>query len=192
MKENGLKVSPNEKLQIELFKKQELFIFGDIDKHIAKKVIKQLKYFANKDLEKKIITIYICSEGGCVNSAMAIYDEICLTKKNKTIVTVAVGEVASAAIFVLAAGDKRYAYENASFMIHPFVHNFGGGDTHYDVVSYIDYTKRQYKEIMTNLMLDCGKTVKIDAELNKIKDSLYMNTEEAIKYGLIHGEWNGS
>lgn len=66
--------------------------------------------------ERKKITIYISSNGGCVVSGLSVLDAI---KASKTkIVTIGVGVCASMGALLLIGGHERKCYRNTTILLH--------------------------------------------------------------------------
>src|SRR5438067_2312955 len=100
-----------------LLKERIIFITGPIDDAISTLVVAQL-LFLEADNPKKEIAIYINSPGGVVTSGLAIYDTMHFIRS--PVSTLCLGQAASMASLLLAAGDKnkRYAMPNARIMLH--------------------------------------------------------------------------
>lgn len=99
-----------------------IYIFDELDEHLAENVVKSLQFLSNTD---GAITIMINSQGGTASDMFAIYDAI--RACNNEIITVGIGEICSAAGLVLVAGDKVLVSRNSMFMAHQCV---GGTDHH--------------------------------------------------------------
>jgi len=165
-----------------LLKDRIVFIGSYFTLELSNSVIAQLLFLEADDPEKDI-TIYINSLGGDVVACLAIYDVINYIKPDVS--TVCVGEAASAAAFILAAGvkGKRFALKNARIMLHQVS---GGADGH------IEDLKRTVREAdrLNDIMLQewsimAGKAVRqIKKDLDR---DYYMNSDEAKKYGVIDG-----
>src|SRR5437870_3120477 len=100
-----------------LLKDRIIFLGELINDHVANTVIAQL-LFLDAENPKEDIRIYINSPGGSVTAAMALYDTIQFMKCD--VMTVCVGQAASAAAVLLASGTKgkRYSLPNARVLIH--------------------------------------------------------------------------
>ena len=100
-----------------LLKDRIIFIGNPIDDFVANTVIAQLLFLQMED-PKKDIHIYINSPGGSVTDGMAIYDTINFLRCD--VVTYCVGQAASMATVLLAAGTpgKRYALPHSRVMLH--------------------------------------------------------------------------
>ena len=100
-----------------LLDEQIIFLNGEIDDEMAESIIAQLLYLEAQDFEGDI-RIYINSPGGVITAGLAIYDTMQCIKCN--VATICVGQAASMAAILLAAGTKgkRMAFPNARVMIH--------------------------------------------------------------------------
>ena len=100
-----------------LLKDRIVFIGTPIDDNVANVIIAQMLYLQSEEPTKDI-NLYINSPGGSVTSGLAIYDTIQFVKCDVT--TYCVGQAASMAAVLLAAGTKgkRFALPNARIMIH--------------------------------------------------------------------------
>src|SRR5216110_1974264 len=86
-----------------LLKERIIFITGPIEDGMSTLVVAQL-LFLEADNPKKEISIYINSPGGSVTSGMAIYDTMHFIRS--PVSTLCVGQAASMASLLLAAGKK--------------------------------------------------------------------------------------
>jgi len=100
-----------------LLKDRVVFIGTDIEDHIANLVMAQLLHLESENPEKDI-NIYINSAGGVVTSTLAIYDTMQFVRCD--ISTVCIGQAASGAAVLLAAGTpgKRFATPHSRILIH--------------------------------------------------------------------------
>jgi ATP-dependent Clp protease protease subunit len=100
-----------------LLKDRIIFIGMPIDDAMANLVIAQLLFLEAEDPDKDI-HIYINSPGGSVTSSLAIYDTMQFVKP--AIETICMGQAASGAALLLAAGTKgkRMALPHSRIMIH--------------------------------------------------------------------------
>ncbi len=100
-----------------LLKDRVVFIGTDIDDHVANLVMAQLLHLESENPEKDI-NVYINSPGGVVTSTLAIYDTMQFVRCD--ISTVCIGQAASGAAVLLAAGTKgkRYATPHSRILIH--------------------------------------------------------------------------
>src|SRR3989454_10117657 len=116
-----------------LLKDNIIFIGTPIDDHVANLVTAQLLFLEAEDPEKDI-SLYINSPGGSITAGMAIYDTIQFVRPN--VVTICVGQAASIAALLLAAGapKKRFALPNSRILIHqPWLSSLSGQATDIDI-----------------------------------------------------------
>ena len=110
-----------------LFDDRIIFLGVQVDDASADDVMAQLLVLESQDPDRDI-TLYINSPGGSFTALTAIYDTMQYIKPEIT--TVCLGQAASAAAVLLAAGapGKRLALPNARILIHqPAMGGEGGG-----------------------------------------------------------------
>jgi ATP-dependent Clp protease, protease subunit len=100
-----------------LLKERIIFLGTPIDDAVSNLLVAQLLHLESEDPDKDI-SIYINSPGGEITGLFAIYDTMQFIKPD--IQTICVGQAASAAAVLLAAGakNKRYALPHARILIH--------------------------------------------------------------------------
>ena len=100
-----------------LLKERIIFLGTPIDDTVANLVMAQLLHLEGEDPEKDI-ALYINSPGGVMTSLMAIYDTMGFIKPD--VATYCMGQAASAAAVLLAAGakGKRFALPHSRVMLH--------------------------------------------------------------------------
>jgi len=163
-----------------LLKDRIVFIGTPVDDNVANVIIAQLLYLQAEDPGKDI-HLYINSPGGSVTSGLAIYDTIQFVKCDVT--TYCVGQAASMAAVLLAAGTKgkRFALPNARIMIHQ---PWGGVQGQASDISI------QAKEILRMrdrlneiLSLHTGKPIETIAK--DTDRDFFMSAAESRDYGLV-------
>jgi len=163
-----------------LLKDRIVFIGGPFDDAMANSVTAQLLFLEADNLNEDI-TIYINSPGGIVSSCLAIYDVMQYIKPDVS--TVCVGQAASAAAFILAAGSKgkRFALRNSRIMLHQVS---GGAKGHIEDMKLAFKETEALNDILTSeLSKMTGKTIK---QLKKdIDRDYYVSAIEAKNYGVI-------
>lgn len=163
-----------------LLKDRIIFIGGPIDDLTANLVMAQLLFLDSED-NKKDISIYINSPGGVVTAGLAIYDTMQYVKADVS--TICIGQAASAAAVLLAAGKKgkRFALPNSRVMIHQVMGGSEGQATDVEIQTReIVRIKKTINEILsrhTNQPIS-----KIDKDTDR---DFFMNATEAQKYGLV-------
>ncbi len=163
-----------------LLKERIIFLGEGIDDHVANLVIAQLLFLEAED-PKKEIKLYINSPGGSVTAAMAIYDTMQYVKPD--VATVCIGQAASAAAILLAAGaaGKRASLPNARMMIHQVMGGVEGQVR--DVEIQTKEMVRIKHQINDILVKHTGQTLKkIETDTDR---DFFMTPDEAKNYGLI-------
>jgi ATP-dependent Clp protease, protease subunit len=164
-----------------LFEDRIIFLGTPISDDIANAVMAQLLCLQQMDAERDI-EIYINSPGGSFTALTAIYDTMRYIKPD--VRTVCLGQAASAAAVILAAGTKgkRLALPNSRILIHqPATEGGYGQSSDLEIVAKEILRIRSLMEQM--LAEDTGKTpeeVSRDIERDK-----YLTAEQALDYGII-------
>src|ERR1700751_3396810 len=134
-----------------LLKEHIIFIGTPIDDHVANLATAQMLFLQAEDPERDI-QLYINSPGGSVTAGFAIYDTMQYVKPD--IQTMCIGQAASFAAVLLAAGKKgkRYALPNARVLLHqPWLQGLGGQATDIDIhAKDIMRMKHKISEILSN------------------------------------------
>jgi ATP-dependent Clp protease protease subunit len=110
-----------------------IFIGTPIDDNVANLVIAQLLFLEAEDPERDI-SLYINSPGGSITAGLAIYDTLQFIKNDVT--TICVGQAASMAAVLLAAGQekKRFALPHSKILIHqPWMSGLQGQATDIEI-----------------------------------------------------------
>lgn len=163
-----------------LLKDRIIFIGSPIDDMVANLVIAQMLFLQMED-PKKDLHIYINSPGGVVTGGMAIYDTMNFLQCD--IVTYCIGQAASMATVLLAAGTrgKRFALPNSRVMIHQ--PSGGAGGQTADIAIAAREILRWRQTLNNVIARHTGKT---SAQVEKDSDRDYfMSAEEAKAYGLV-------
>jgi len=164
-----------------LFEERIIFLGVQIDDASANDVMAQLITLESIDPDRDI-TIYINSPGGSFTSMTAIYDTMQYVRPEVS--TVCLGQAASAAAVLLAAGTagKRMALPNSRILIHQPATEGGYGQS-----SDLEIQAREIMRVRAALerilALHTGKDedqVRRDIERDKI-----LTAEEAKEYGLV-------
>jgi len=163
-----------------LLKDRIIFIGQPIDDNVANSVIAQMLFLEVEDPNKDIY-VYINSPGGLVTSGLAIYDTMQYVKPD--ISTICMGQAASAAALLLAAGapGKRLSLPNANILIHQPMGGARGQATD------IGIQARQILRIKDRLnrifVKHTGQPLeRIEKDTDR---DFYMTAEEAKEYGII-------
>jgi ATP-dependent Clp protease, protease subunit len=158
-----------------------IFIGTPIDDNIANLVIAQMLFLAQEDPEKDI-QLYINSPGGSITAGMAIYDTMQYVKND--VMTLCVGQAASMAALLLAAGEskKRLALPNSRILIHQ--PSMGGPSVQ---ATDIDIHAREILRMreITNQLLSKHSGQKLDKVEKDVERDFIMNAQQAKEYGII-------
>lgn len=159
---------------------QIVFLTGEINEDTAESVIAQLLYLEAKDFEGDI-HLYIDSPGGLVTAGLAIYDTMQCTRCS--IETICIGQAASMAAVLLAAGakGKRMAFPNARVMIHQPLGGAQGQAS--DIEIQAKEMARVKKHLNEILVHHTGQPIEV-IEKDTDRD-FFLSAEEAVEYGLI-------
>lgn len=163
-----------------LFEERIIFLGVQIDDASADDVMAQLLCLESMDPEREI-SIYINSPGGSYTAMTAIYDTMQFIKP--TVTTVCLGQAASAAAILLAAGSpgKRFALPHARILIHqPYTEGGGQGS---DIEIQANEILRMRSEMETILARHTGQpleNIQRDIERDKI-----LTAQMAVEYGVV-------
>ena len=163
-----------------LLKDRIIFVSGEVEDGMANAIVAQLLFLDAQDNEKDIV-MYINSPGGVITAGLAIYDTMRHIKSDVS--TVCVGQAASMAAVLLAAGakEKRYSLPNSRIMIHQPLGGARGQAT--DIQIQAKEIERM-KEITSKILSEAtGKSVE-EIYADTERDN-FMSPEEAVNYRLI-------
>lgn len=163
-----------------LLKDRIIFLGNEINSHTANVIIAQL-LFLEADNPDADINFYINSPGGSVTAGLAIYDTMQYIKPH--VQTICVGQAASMAAILLAAGEsgKRVALQNSTILLHQPMGGIGGQ------ASDIEIQTKQIIKIKASLIDILSKHTKKNKKIIQ-KDTerdCYLTGKEALNYGLI-------
>ena len=164
-----------------LFEERIIFLGTPISDDIANAVMAQLLCLQSMDPDRDI-SIYINSPGGSFTAMTAIYDTMRFLKPD--VETVCLGQAASAAAVLLAAGTpgKRRALPNSRILIHqPYTEGTFGQTSDIEIQANEILRMRDLLESM--IAEHTGKSkeeVSADIERDKI-----LTAQAAVEYGLI-------
>jgi ATP-dependent Clp protease protease subunit len=163
-----------------LLKDRIIFIGSAIDDVVANVVIAQMLFLQMEDRERDV-NVYINSPGGVITAGMAIYDTMQFIKPD--VCTYCVGQAASMAAVLLAAGakGKRYALPNARVMIHQ---PWGGAQGQAsDIGIQAKEILKMRDRINEILAKHTGKPLdKIQKDTDR---DYFMSSQEALEYGIV-------
>ena len=161
--------------------KERIILLGTaVDEHVANLIMAQLLHLESEDPDKDI-SLYINSPGGEITGLFAIYDTMQFVKPD--IQTVCMGQAASAAAILLAAGTpgKRMALPNARVLIHQ-PHGGAQGQA-VDIQIQAKEITRMRETLDEILAHHTGQTVeKVAADTDR---DFIMGANEAKEYGIV-------
>jgi ATP-dependent Clp protease protease subunit len=163
-----------------LLKERIVFLGVQIDDVSANDVMAQLLFLESEDPDRDI-SIYINSPGGSFTSLTAIYDTMQFVRPD--IQTICMGQAASAAAVLLAAGTpgKRFALQNSRILIHQ---PSGSGEGQSSDIEIQAKEILRMRSLLERMLADhTGKPeeqIRRDIERDKI-----LSADEAKEYGLI-------
>lgn len=163
-----------------LLRDRIIFIGTPINDFVANAVIAQMLFLQMED-PKKDISLYINSPGGSVTDGMAIYDTMNFLQCE--VVTYCVGQAASMATLLLAAGapGKRYALPNSRVMMHQ---PSGGATGQTSDISIAAKEILRWRAQMNKLM--AHHTNKTAEQIASDTDrDFYLTAADALEYGIV-------
>lgn len=164
-----------------LFEERIIFLGTQVDDTSANDIMAQLLVLESQDPDRDI-TMYINSPGGSFTALMAIYDTMRYVRPD--VQTVCLGQAASAAAVLLAAGapGKRAALPNSRVLIHqPRTQGTQGQVS--DLEIQANEIERMRRLMESTLAEHTGRTadqVREDTDRDKI-----LTAQEAVEYGII-------
>jgi ATP-dependent Clp protease protease subunit len=163
-----------------LLKERIVFLGTPIDDAISNLVMAQMIHLESEDPEKDI-HLYINSPGGSISALFAIYDTMQYVKSD--IETIVMGQAASAAALLLAAGSKgkRFALPHSRVLIHQ---PHGGAEGQAVDIEIQAKEILRYRKLLDELLAQhTGQTLeKVSRDTDR---DFIMTAEEAKKYGIV-------
>jgi ATP-dependent Clp protease protease subunit len=163
-----------------LFEERIIFIGTPIDDTVANDVMAQLLTLESMDPDRDIM-LYINSPGGSFTALTAIYDTMQFVRPD--IMTICLGQAASAAAIILTGGTKgkRYALENSRILLHQPSSEGGGQGSDIEI---------QAAEIMRmrgllETMLAKHSSRSVEQIAKDIDRDKILTAAEAVEWGLI-------
>jgi ATP-dependent Clp protease protease subunit len=163
-----------------LLKDRIVFLGTPIDDTVANLIMAQFLHLESEDADKDI-SLYINSPGGEITGLFAIYDTMQFIKPE--IATYCMGQAASAAAVLLAAGTKgkRHCLPHARILIHQPYSGAGGQASDIEIQAKEITRMRELLERV--LAHHTGQTME---KIRKDTDrDFIMNADEAKDYGIV-------
>ncbi|OKL54524.1 ATP-dependent Clp protease proteolytic subunit [Bowdeniella nasicola] len=164
-----------------LFEDRIIFLGVQVDDASADDVMAQLLVLESQDPDG-LITMYINSPGGSFTAMTAIYDTMQYIRPQ--IQTVCLGQAASAAAVLLAAGSpgKRLALPNARVLIHqPAMEGAHGQASDIEIIAdEVERMRSWLEETLAKHSSRSAEDIRRDIERDKI-----LTAQQALAYGLV-------
>ena len=163
-----------------LLKDHIVFLGSEINDAVANTVIAQLLFLEAEDADRDVC-FYVNSPGGSVSATMAIYDTMMYIKPDIT--TICIGQAASGAAILLAAGTKgkRFALPHSRLLLHQPFSGVSGQATDIEVATReIMRAKTMINTILTEATGQAFEKIEADTERD-----FFLSAQEALEYGLI-------
>lgn len=165
-----------------LFEDRIIFLGVQVDDASADDVMAQLLVLESQDPDRQI-TMYINSPGGSFTALTAIYDTMRYIRCR--VQTVCLGQAASAAAVLLAAGDEgmRLALPNARVMIHQPALSSGGYSQASDIEIQANEAMRMREWLEDTIAMHSN--VDVEQVRNDIERDKILTAPQALEYGLV-------
>ena len=163
-----------------LLKERIIFVGTGIDDDVANLVIAQMLFLESEDPDKDV-HVYINSPGGIVTSGLAIYDTMQYIRPEVS--TLCMGQAASIAALLLAAGEKgkRYALPHSRILIHQPMGGFQGQASDVDIQAReILRLREELNRIMVKHTSQPVERIQADTDRD-----FYMTGHQAKEYGIV-------
>jgi len=163
-----------------LLKDNIIFLGRPIDDDVSNLIIAQMLFLEAENPEKDI-ALYVNSPGGSITAGLAIYDTMQYIKPDVS--TLCVGQAASMAAVLLAAGTKgkRSVLPNSRVLIHqPLLYGLQGQQSDIDIHAKDLFRMRErIEEILAEHTGKTTEEIHLDTERDKI-----LSAPDAVEYGL--------
>ena len=163
-----------------LLRERIVFLGEPIDDAVANTVVAQLLFLDSVE-QGTDVAMYVNSPGGSSTALFAIYDTMRFLRSD--VATYSLGQAASAAAVILAAGThgKRYALPNSRVLLHQPHGGIEGQSA--DIEIHAAEIARQRRRVEEILAAHTGQTVeRIHADTER---DFILGPEEARDYGVV-------
>jgi ATP-dependent Clp protease protease subunit len=164
-----------------LLRERVVFLGGELTDDLANLVVAQMLFLDSEDAERDI-ALYVNSPGGDLTALFAIYDT--MQAVTSDVATWCIGQAASAAAVLLAAGEhgKRHALPTSRILLHQPWGGTGQGQS-IDIKIRAQEIVRQRRLMEEILARHTGQTEeRIHQDLDR---DFILNPQEALAYGAI-------
>lgn len=168
----------------EMLSQRIIYLGTEINDYVANSIIQQMMWLST--VSNDDIDLYIQSPGGSVYAGLAISDCInILTKKGVKVNTIGTGLVASMGAYLLSSGTgKRKATKNCRIMLHSVSSGVGYSTYHDQKVNFKE-TEYLQQQLMIDIVNSSKGKLTLEVLNIKCERDWYINTDDAIKYGII-------
>jgi ATP-dependent Clp protease, protease subunit len=163
-----------------LLKDRIVFLGTEVNDDVANIIVAQLLFLESEDPDKDV-QLYINSPGGVVTAGLAIFDTMQYVRT--PVSTICIGQAASMAAILLAAGQKgrRFALPNARIMIHQPMGGARGQATDIEIQAR---EIRHAKDLLTEILVQATGKTREDITRDIDRD-FYLSGAQAKEYGLV-------
>ena len=163
-----------------LLKDRIVFLGTEVNDDVANIIIAQMLFLESEDPDKEI-TLYINSPGGVITAGLAIYDTMQYVRC--PVATVCLGQAASMAAWILAAGSPglRKCLPNSRIMIHQPLAGVRGQASDIEIhAKEIIQLRERMNQILAKHTGKPAEQVKEDTERDR-----FLTAQESKEYGII-------
>jgi ATP-dependent Clp protease protease subunit len=163
-----------------LNKDRIIMLGSEINDRVANLIVAQLLYLDKKSHDEDIY-LYINSPGGVITSGLAIYDTMQYIKSD--VQTIALGQAASMAAVLLAAGakGKRFCLPNTGVMVHQPRGGAQGQASDIEIqAERVVFLKRRLVDIMAKHTGQDATTL-----VDRMDRDFWMTADEAVTFGIV-------
>lgn len=156
---------------------RSLLINDEIDTSVVRQVWAALQVLDKPDT---LLTVYLHTPGGYINSGFAIYDM--LRAAEARIRIVGTGSIYSMGVVILQAGDERLLTEHASLLLHPASVE-GIKETDLGVIA-LELADHQRNDRRTGGLLAERMGISLKQFQQRYKKNHYFSAPESVALGL--------
>jgi ATP-dependent Clp protease, protease subunit len=163
-----------------MLQERVIFLTGTIDETVANLIVAQLVHLESTDPDRDI-QLYINSPGGEMTALFAIYDTMQYVKAD--IATTCVGQAASSAAVLLAAGSagKRFTLPHARVLIHQPHGGVQGQSVDIEIAAREVIAQRD--QMVRALANHTGQPVeRVERDIDR---DFILRGDEAVEYGMV-------
>jgi ATP-dependent Clp protease protease subunit len=156
---------------------ETLWIVGEICEGFVTYAARRIMSWA-EDSNIASIPVLICSRGGVLNDALAVYSLLRYFPKHKRAF---IFHAASAAVFIALACDERIGFPETTILLHDLSMEFSGKGDHFK--QELEGIRR-YQDILTDIIVTRTNIPK-EVWLEKRSEEWYLTAHEALRWGIL-------